>query len=639
VAAPLQPSGALASLGEEHLRRLLHMSQQFNSTLDFDTLLPRVADLVMETVEADAGSLWLLEGETLRCYLARGAIAGAITGLELPVGAGIVGDALLRTVSVRVDDVREDPRFLHQIDEATGFGTGAVLAVPLLAWGEKVGAIEVAKASGGGTFTDEDRLFLEALSDDAAAAIRNARLFNAEKQARDLEALLEVGREITATLDLERILVSVVNLAGRAVHFDRCVLALWKDGALQVRAISGQERVDRRAAAVRELEGLLRWAAGRGGDVFVPDVDDPDDELAARVRERFADYVGEAGTRGFLLVPVRDSEGELGVLHFEFASPDGPSEWGRKAATLLAQQAALALRNAQLYADVPFISWLEPLAEKRRALAALPGSFWLRYGAVAAAVVMALVWVRVPLRLAAGGATVRAAVQQPVRASVGGIVEEVWVREGQRLAAGEAVARVRDEELLHRLREAEAGLELARSDALAAHARSDVAAANFARVRAAEFADMLALLRGELERSRIVAPAAGVVLTPRLEEAVGSFVGAGHPVAWIGDPARVEFELRMRQEDLGEIRVGDRVRAKVSAFPALTFEGRVGSIAPRAENGAEGPTYTVRAVVDNGEHLLRSGMEARARVVTEPRPLAVFVFRRPWRWLRMTLWW
>jgi GAF domain-containing protein/multidrug resistance efflux pump len=636
---PDRPPAALEALGEEHLRRLLYLSHELNSTIDFALLLPRVAELVMGTLEADAGSLWLIEEGTLRCAMARGATERVLTGVEVPLGAGIVGDAVLRREPVRVPEAAGDPRFLHQVDDAAGFRTGSVLAVPLVTHGEVVGGIEVARGQERPPFTADDLLFLEALGDDAAAAIRNARLLLAERQARDLEALLEVGREITASLDLERILVSVVNLAGRAVPFERCVLALWRDGALRVRAISGQERVDRRAAAVRELERLLRWAAERGGEVFAADLDEPDDEVAKEVRARFPAWREESGARGFLLVPVRDGEGDLGVLHFEFTTPDALTDWGRKAATLLAQQAALALRNAQLYADVPFISWLEPLAERRRALAAVPGAVWLRYGALAAAVVLGMALVRVPLRLAPSDAAVRAVVQQPVRAAVGGILEEVWIREGQGVEAGEPVARVRDEGLLSRLREADAGLELARGEALAADARGDAAAAAAARVRTAELADVLTLHRAELERSRVLAPAPGLVLTPRVEELVGSFVAAGQPVAWLGDPGRMELELRMRQEDVGAVRVGDRVRARVSAFPASVFEGRVTAVAPRADAAGGAPAFVVRAVLADETQRLRPGMQARARVLTEPVPLAEFLFRRPWRWLRMTFWW
>jgi len=429
----------LDALREDLLRRLIRVSQEFNSTLDIDALLPQVLDLVMETVAAEGGSLWLLEGDTLRCQLARGRTADVLVGLELPLGAGIIGDAVLRRTSVLVREVREDGRFLHQLDELSGFETQSVIAVPLVCRGEVLGGIEVInERSEDGIFEEEHRLFLEALADDAAAAIRNAKLFQAERQARDLAALLEVSREITSTFDLERILVSVVNLAGRAVRFDRCILALWQDDQLRVRAISGEEQVNRKAAEVREIERFLDWAADRGGELFLPNLNDRECELVARLRDRSFQYMEDACAQGLFVVPVEDAEGRLGVLHFEFAAPHGLSEWGREAATLLANQTALALRNAQLYADVPFISWLEPLAEKRKALAAVPSRTWMRYAAVAFAVVLVLGLGRVPLRLSASEANIRAAVQQPARAAAPGIVDAVWIQEGQRGRGGYA---------------------------------------------------------------------------------------------------------------------------------------------------------------------------------------------------------
>jgi GAF domain-containing protein/multidrug resistance efflux pump len=639
--ATLDPAaGGLAHLGADHLRLLIRVSQELNSTLDIDALLPQVIDLVMETTRAEGGSLWLLEGETLRCLVARGSVAEVLPGVELPLGAGIIGDAVRSRSAVVVEEVLDDSRFLHQIDELASFQTQSVLAVPLICRGEVLGGIEVInERADDGVFAEEDRFFLEALADDAAAAIRNARLFQAERQAHDLAALLDVSREIGSTFDTDRILVSVVNLAGRAVPLDRCVLAIWKDEHLQVRAVSGEEDVDRRTPAMRRLEQFLLWAAEGGSEIHVPDVDDAEDGAAVRTLERFDEYLREASVREFFLVPVQDAEGKLGILHFEFHAPHTLGEWGREAATLLANQTALALRNAQLYTEVPFIAWLEPLAQKRRKLASVPGGTWLRYGAGVLSVLVALVLVRIPLRLAADGASVRAAVQQPVRAPIGGIVDLVLAQEGQHVEAGAPVFHLRDEELLRRLADAEAARGFAEREALGAHASGDAAGAALATIRAAGFRDELALLSRESSRAVVLAPVSGIVLTPRLHELVGSYVAPGQPVSWIGDPANVELELRMPQAELGEIRIGDRVRARVSAHPAVTFEGRVVSIAPRAETVGANPTYAIRALLDNREGLLRPGMAASAKVITRPQPLAAFLFRRPLRWFRMTIWW
>src|SRR3989442_3302188 len=57
----------------ERLRLLHSISQEFNSSLDFDELLPKVFDTVLAAVGAAGGSLWIAEGDVLRCKLALGA--------------------------------------------------------------------------------------------------------------------------------------------------------------------------------------------------------------------------------------------------------------------------------------------------------------------------------------------------------------------------------------------------------------------------------------------------------------------------------------------------------------------------------------------------------------------------------------
>jgi len=47
----------------------------------------------------------------------------------------------------------------------------------------------------------------------------------------------------------------------------------------------------------------------------------------------------------------------------------------------------------------------------------------------------------------------------------------------------------------------------------------------------------------------------------------------------------------------------------------------------------------VRALFDNPDQVLRPGMEARARVLTKSRPLGYLIVRRPWRWVRLHVWW
>ena len=54
------------------------------------------------------------------------------------------------------------------------------------------------------------------------AALRNARQHEAEKKVEELDALLAVSREITATLDLDKVMQTVVNATAALIAYDRC---------------------------------------------------------------------------------------------------------------------------------------------------------------------------------------------------------------------------------------------------------------------------------------------------------------------------------------------------------------------------------------------------------------------------------
>lgn len=633
--------GNLEKLTAPQLRQLVTLSQQFNATINLHELLPHILRLVVETLDAEGGSIWTLAGDTLRCEVWDGPGADRMVGAELPNGIGFVGDAARRGKPVRVVEAASDDRHLPQLDEATGFQTRSVLAVPLLARGEIIGAMEVAndRHTEDGVFEEHQLAFLLAVADDAAAAISNARLFEAEKQARDLRALLDFTHEITSTFDIERIQLSIVNLAGDAIRFDRCVLATWEDETLRVRAISGEQTVDRKSSAVQDAEQLMLWCLERGEEFAVPSLTDGDDENATELTKKFRRYLEESGAQGLLVESIHDGEGRLGALLFEFRRSGALTSWGQKAAQLLTKEAALALRNAELYAGVPFISWLEPLARRRRQLATLPRSSWLKSGAIALVVLGALTLVRLPLRIGAARATVRSAVQLPIRAGVAGIVEQMLVAEGDAVQAGTPIARLRDEADLLQQQETAGALQLAQRQVLAADASGDARGAALARVRVAAASDALTVLRQQEQRTLVRAPTDGIILTPHLEEKVGSYLDAGAVIAWVGEPDWVEVELQVSQSDVGDVAINDRVRVRVSAYPAITFQGRVRSIAPQADVDGGSPVYTVRAVLDNRLHMLRPGEEVRAKVWTRSRPIGYLLIRRPWRWLELNSWW
>ena len=635
------PPASLEELRREVERlRLLHsITIEFNATLDFDELLPRVFDRVLTAVGAGGGSLWIAEGDMLHCRLAVGGSAAKLVGAQMPVGTGFIGDVAQKQRTTMVMEAVRDPRFQAATDTTEDTVSNTVMATAMVAGGVTVGAVQVVdKRTGTGAFDAHDRELLEGLAAAAASSLRNAQLHGAERRARDLAVLLEISREITATLDIDRVLQSVVNLASKALDFDRGAVGLYEKGKCDIRAVAGQETVDPDDPALRDLIARAEWAAGRGETLYLTDRDDPSSDAERLFVTIFGQDLAKDEVRGGLYLPLKDEEGVLGVLVFESGSPEFAGETQREIAAILANQTGVALRNAQLYHQVPMVNALGALAARKQALLSLPRQRVRVYGGIALALLAAVTLIRWPLRVPGVDPVLRPSGYTPVRVLVDGTIERVGVREGSRVQRGDVLAVLRATPLAAE-REGTAA-DAATADRLAslAASRGDAAEERLHRIRGDALRRELALLDEELGLTTVRAPAAGLVLTPRMEERAGTSLAEGDPLLVLGRTDTLELEFGVAQQDILRVRRGQEVRLRVDALPSRTFDGRVTSIAelPLEQDGEI--RYPVRAAVANPDGLLKPAMAAHARVLTDPASTVTRALRAPSRWARL-MWW
>ncbi len=628
-----------SNLSVEHLQLLYEAGLEFSSTLDPDELLARVFDRALEVLDAEAGSIWLRKGDILVCQIARGPVRERIEGLELPMGAGIVGDVALRGEAELVADASDDPRFVHQVDEATGFATRSLATTPLKTKDDVLGALQVLnKRSGAGMFDEADLALLEGLAATASLALANAQMHDAERRARDLKAMLDISREITSTLDTDRLVISLVNLGSRILSYDRAAVSLDDGGQPILRAISGQETLDAKSDANRELVRLMEWLLERGEVAYVVDIQ-ADTELASSIRSAFPGHLERTGVRSLCLVPLQDEEGRIGAFYMESGAVGFLGDSGLEAAQLLATQASVALRNAELYGQVPLIGLLAPVADRWRRMTSLRGTAFLRKVGIPAAIVIALFLIPWRERVSIRNAELIPGDRMPVRATVDGLLTDIRVDEGTTVSQGDVLALLRQDEFTIRIAETEGELASARREAAAARAAADETRARIAEIRATELAENLAVFERQLARTRIRAPVDGTILTVRPHEMLGEYLDAGQTFVLMGRTDRLQLEGQVRQYDIERVQNGYPVRLKVAARPNHTFIGTVTQIAPAARSvlGADA-TVTVWADLDNGEGLLRPGLEARAKVVGARRPIGYIMARPLIRWINMTFW-
>src|SRR5262249_42870896 len=232
--------------------------------------------------------------------------------------------------------------------------------------------------------------------------------------------LLEISREITATLDLDRVLRSVVNLAPRALQFDRGAIALYDKGRCDIRAIAGQDQVDQDDPRLQDLAVRAAWAAGRGEAFYLSDRAAPISDAERTFLTIFGPDLEADSIVSGLYLPLRDEEGVVGILLFEAQAADFASETQRELATILANQTTVALRNAQLYAQVPLVDAFSAIAERKRAFLEIPRRKRLLFALGGAVTLIALTLIQWPLRVSGSDAVFRPSDRTDVRAMVPG---------------------------------------------------------------------------------------------------------------------------------------------------------------------------------------------------------------------------
>jgi signal transduction histidine kinase len=166
------------------LEILFDMGRLLASKLDLPDLLKTVLELAAEVVDAETGSLLLLDESTQELYfdVALG-LGDQLASVRLKVGQGIAGTVAKSRLSEIINDVRADPRWSPKMDEQTGFITRSILAAPILLKGRLIGVVEAINKHDG-AFDAEDQGAFEAFASQAAVAIENARLFASLREER-----------------------------------------------------------------------------------------------------------------------------------------------------------------------------------------------------------------------------------------------------------------------------------------------------------------------------------------------------------------------------------------------------------------------------------------------------------------------
>jgi GAF domain-containing protein len=312
-----------------HLKMLQSLSGKLNRLNDVREIGLVIANELRSLIDYHNCRIYVVEGEMIVPIAFRGDLAAppatSLDVLSFPVGRGVTGhvvqtgEALIVGDAARCEFAAEIPG-TDAIDES-------LLAVPLRHGTRRIGAIVISKL-GFDQFDDDDLRLVQVLAAQVAAAVENARLYEAQcREAASAQALLAFARALSSSRGLDDVLQQIVEQTMRIV--EAAAASVWladtPAGGLRLGAVAG--RPDLAAALDAEL---LR------GRVSAPSIVEQSHPALASTRT--------------LVAPFELSDGVCGCIaaHVE-ARSDDPLE--RRLAVLdeLAHQARLAIANARSY--------------------------------------------------------------------------------------------------------------------------------------------------------------------------------------------------------------------------------------------------------------------------------------------------
>jgi PAS domain S-box-containing protein len=204
-------------MNTQALEILLNANQILASTLEIDQLLNKILGLSAEVVQAETGSLLLLDERTheLVFDVALGEAGHQLKTIRLKIGEGIAGWVAEKNEPLILNDPAKDPRWTRRGDQKTQFVTRSILCVPLVHQGRLLGVVQAINKRDPNGFAKEDLGILKAFAAQAAVAIQNARLLSFLRQEKEKMDLILSQMELGAVYTNEKGQCLVANPSAR----------------------------------------------------------------------------------------------------------------------------------------------------------------------------------------------------------------------------------------------------------------------------------------------------------------------------------------------------------------------------------------------------------------------------------------
>jgi PAS domain S-box-containing protein len=328
----------------DELQTAYEVNLAISQSIDLERTLNEIVLTTKKALQASNCFLFLLEEKRNELVgVAASAQDPEFKKLRIGMRETVAGVWVVREKQpLTIEDLSNDPRACAVLRER--YQQKSALFVPLIVNDTAIGTMILDDTEKERVFTASEVRRAQSIANQAGLAIQRARLYQAVKEkVQEVTVLYEVGHALTSTLHPETVLGEMMRILSDSFGYLHCsILLLNEDGSeLRVKAFSGYaENVDKLTVKVGH-EGITGWVAATGRPLYVPDV------------QKDPRYVpGLKNVKSEIALPLKIREKVLGVLNVESTELTAFRERDVRILSSLAAQAAVAIENAGLYAEV-----------------------------------------------------------------------------------------------------------------------------------------------------------------------------------------------------------------------------------------------------------------------------------------------
>lgn len=336
----------------------LSVASHLTGTVDLTELIQAIVFKISEDLKADRATLFLVDPNSgeLWSKVAQGL---EVAEIRVPAGAGIVGHVATSGKALNIPDVYQHELFNPEIDKRTGYKTRSMLCYPIRnPEGRVIGVLQVINRAGG-PFTVDDESTLRDLAVVLALTLENALLYDQTlRQRRQVESLLRVAGALSAQLDLDTLIQTIMAKACEIMDADRATLFLLDrdTNELWSKVAQGLDVAEIRFPADKGIAGHVATSGETLNiqDAYESDLFNPEIDKKTGYR-----------TKTILCMPIRASDGKvMGVTQVINKSTGIFTKEDEDLLAAFSSQGAIALENAQLYESVLNLkNYLESILE------------------------------------------------------------------------------------------------------------------------------------------------------------------------------------------------------------------------------------------------------------------------------------